>query len=63
MTDTSITKDEVHKLLDEAYNMGLQHAIAIAEQHREFKEKYPNDSSEYNYTTLISRLEALKKKP
>lgn len=49
------------KALDDAYNQGLSHAIAIADQHREFKRKYPNDSSEYNYTTLISRLEALKK--
>lgn len=62
MTDPLNIADSVSQMLDESYNQGLSHAISIAQQYLEMKSRYPDDSSEYNFTNLISRLEALKKK-
>lgn len=46
----------------EDYNKGVEDAIKISQEYREMKSKYPDDSSEYNFTNLIAKLQSLKKK-
>lgn len=47
--------------LKDAYELGIDHCIQIAEEYLRMKSLLPNDSSEYNFTNLISRFKSLKK--
>ena len=55
MTDTNVTKAEVEKLMDEAYNMGIDHAIEIVQEYRDM------GFDHHALRAIISKLEALKK--
>lgn len=60
IADSYYQMEDVQEAMDEYANLAIDEAILVAKEYREMKSKHPNDSSEYNFTNLISRLESLK---
>jgi hypothetical protein len=60
LTTDVVDRADALQAMDCYYNKAIDDAVKAASEYREMKSKYPDDSSEYNYTNLISKLQLLK---